>query len=302
MRKSGKKELYPLVHVSDSLKEYKKEMSLNEVRSLNELREIEQAFRAVLEENDILKEKLNSFHDMFEEVGQISEQFNEVRQDITCSVEQAQKQVNGLKDSSEQVQEKFGMIQDTFAGFQEDVQKIRGCMRQIVTIANETNILALNASIEAAKAGEQGKGFAVVAQEVKRLADEIKKLARTVNISINEVDSGAGKMDASISTSKESLQYSIENVDMTHQMFDRIIEAADSAQTVQSQIAGALDSSKLRLSEVRQSFEDTERQYQKVKEHIVRANALGTTKSAMFEDVDNMLSQVEPIVKELEGR
>lgn len=302
MRKSGKKELYPLVHVSNSLKEYKKEMSLKEVSSLNELREIEQAFCMVLEENEILKEKLNSFYNMFGEVGQISGQYNEVRKAIAGSVEHAQRQVKGLKESSEQVQEKFGLIQDTFVGFQEDVQKIRGCMRQIVTIANETNILALNASIEAAKAGEQGKGFAVVAQEVKRLAEEIKVLARTVNTSINEVDNGTGKMDSSISISKDSLQYSIENVDMTYQMFDRIIEAADSAKMVQGQITGALDNSRIRLDEVRQSFDDTERQYQKVKEHIAKANALGTTKSTMFEDVDNMLSQVEPIVKELEGR
>ena len=299
---SKKKDLYPLFHVSDSLKSYREELAVMEVSSLKELQEIESAFHAVLQENAVLKEKLHSFHDMFEEVGQISEQFADVKQDIEGSVNKAQTQVNGLRESAEQVSEHFDKIQDTFADFQESITQIRNCMRQIVTIANETNILAMNASIEAARAGEQGKGFAVVAGEVKRLASEIKLLVKNVDVSINDVNNGTDKMNLSISTSKMALGRSLDNVDMTYQMFDHITTAAGGAEKVQDQITGAMDASQRRLDEVTLSFEETERQYEVVREHIVRANELGTTKSSMFEDIDNMLSQVEPLVRDLEQK
>ena len=61
-------------------------------------------------------------------------------------------------------------------------------MSKIVSIADQTNILSINASIEAARAGAEGKGFAVVASEVKKLATEIKDLAGEVDSGILDVE------------------------------------------------------------------------------------------------------------------
>ena len=175
-------------------------------------------------------------------------------------------------------------------------------MTQIISIANQTNMLALNASIEAARAGEQGKGFAVVAEEVKNLANEIKNLVSTVDISIGDVEQDTEKLNASITTSKDALSQSIENVEGTHEVFDQITEAAGGAGKVQQEISDALEASKQKLSDVNQSFAVTENQLQAVVDHIDKANELGTTKSSMFEDMDNMLSQIAPIAKELEKK
>lgn len=295
-------DLYPITHVAESLQDYRKQIVVKEVNSLQELREVQIAFEDVLADNTGLKEKLNSFHDVFDTVGQVSEQFADVKKDIADSVCQAQQQVGSLKESSLEVSEHFAEIQETFAHFQTSVQQIKECMNQIISIANQTNMLALNASIEAARAGDQGKGFAVVAEEVKKLADEIKGLVSTVDVSITEVEQGTSKMQASIVTSKEALEQSMGKVDETYDMFDNITRSAEGADTAHAQISNAVVASTQELTEVNRSFEKTENQYYTVLSHIEKANELGTTTSALFEDMDNMLSQIIPMVKELESK
>lgn len=300
-RKNGEPGLYPVVYVSKNLREYQKEMVSKEVESLNELRNIRLVFHKVLREDMKLKENLDTFHDVFASVGEISGQFAEVRDDITGTVGNVQQQVNQLKGSAEQVQECFEEIQNTFANFQEAIENIKKCMKQIITVADQTNILALNASIEAARAGEKGKGFAVVAGDVKRLANEIKDLAGVVEEGIGGVEHEAEKMSESITASNEAMAEGVDSVNTTYDMFDEIISAADGAETVQDKITATITESREKLNEVKQSFADTEAQYKKVMAHIEKARELGTMKGSMFEDVDNMLSQIAPIIEEYEN-
>lgn len=293
-------DLHPVAHIADCLLDYQKQLSTSEVHSLDELQSITQAFQLVLDENAALREKLDSFHELFGDVDSASGEFASVKSDIARSVGLAQQRVDGLKDSSKEVQERFLEMQNTFSDFQVSVQKIKDCMAQIISIANQTNMLALNASIEAARAGEQGKGFAVVAEEVKNLASEIKSLVSTVDISIGDVEQGTANLNTSISTSQDALNQSMENVDSTYEVFDQITTAAGGADTVHQQITTAMSAAEQKLDEVSQSFSLEERQFDAVMEHINHANDLGTTKSSLFEDMTNLLTQIAPLTEELE--
>ena len=295
-------DMHPVIHVADSIIEYQKQLAEREVESLDEMADIQKAFVLATKENERLKDQVQELSSVFADVGQIATSFDGVKNGIVDSVGEAQQKVDELKNSSKEVSRSFGEIKSAFAGVQMSVQQIKDCMQQIIAIANQTNMLALNASIEAARAGEQGRGFAVVANEVKNLAEEIKTLVSTVDGSISEVERGTTQLNNNIEESQSVFGKNVEDADAAYGVFEQIIKAADAAKEVQEEIGEVTQSSEKRLSDVKDCFDDQEQQLQKVLAHIERANDLGTTKSSMFEDMNNLVSQLAPIAKDIQNK
>ena len=294
------KSLYPVLHMAGSLKEYQKELVQKEVASLWELSQVGASFSGVLREGDRFQTKLQNLGESFSSINETAEQFTQVRGEIGKAVSEARGQMAALGQTSMQVQQSYETMAETFSHLESAIRDIQQSMNKIVSIAEQTNILAINASIEAARAGTEGRSFAVVATQVKQLAEEIQSLAGEVDSGVNEVEVRANELSESISTSQQTLGQGVGIVTQTEGSFEKITAAAEGAMSVQTGISGVIEASQQELQTLCQFFDQIKGQYQEVVKHIDSASQLGTTKSAMFEDIDNMISQIPPLINEME--
>ena len=287
-----------LVYIADSIKTFQKELVQNELNSLKEIHDMGIAINTVMESNAQLREQMDAFNEMFEGVNSSASKFEDVKVNILNSVENAQNKVEELKTSSNEVRASFDEMTVGFENFKSAVDQISDYMKKIIGIATQTNLLALNASIEAARAGAAGKGFAVVATEVRELADEIKVLISQVNASIDAAGQESEKLSASMENSIAAMDRSLREVDETKDTFAEIIESANGANAVQQEISDTADTASDELIKIGNSFSDINAKYDDLVNQLERVNSLGTTKSSVFEHIDNLVSQIPPIVKD----
>ncbi|MCI8781676.1 MAG: methyl-accepting chemotaxis protein [Lachnospiraceae bacterium] len=133
--------------------------------------------------------------------------------------------MDGLSESSRNSRETVREISIQAAITNESVQQIKSVTEYITNIAEETNLLALNASIEAARAGDAGKGFAVVALEIQKLAEESNNSAVRIGDNIQALVCQMDGIVKVMGTIEEALKYQEENVDKTKLIFGEINQA-----------------------------------------------------------------------------
>ena len=120
-----------------------------------------------------------------------------------------------------------------------DVASITTVLEVIQGIAEQTNLLALNAAIEAARAGEAGRGFAVVADEVRNLAQRTQSSTEEINNMIERLQKGANDAVDVMKASTAVSSVSMEKAQDAMEALNRIAEAITSISQMTSQIATA---------------------------------------------------------------
>jgi methyl-accepting chemotaxis protein len=256
--------------INESLSNAKKQGELSDM-ILCSSREANQAISEIAQSTQNISSSINNNHKSAEtSIGELGE-------------------VNLKIDS---ITEKLGIFSRTVEGLNGNSEKIREIISLIVDISDQTNLLALNAAIEAARAGEHGRGFAVV-------ADEVRALASRVNLATKEISKNVDEMLANVKLTQkgtieisESTMQTKEVIERTFQHFKTQVKDSESNSSRLSGIASASEEITVTNEEVGRQITDV---------HSLSTNTLDClTKSNMVNaklrsSLESMLEKVSHI-------
>jgi methyl-accepting chemotaxis protein len=181
-------------------------------------------------------------------MSQASEDVAKSSTGVAGSASEAVKVAKGGQDVVDKAIQEVNVIAETVEtalGFVQDLgtqsEKIGDIVIAINDIADQTNLLALNAAIEAARAGEHGRGFAVVADEVKKLAERTSASTTEIGEMISTIREGVQKTVEIMDTAKDKVVAGVEFSSQASTALEKIIKSTDSLYGGIHQIATAIE-------------------------------------------------------------
>jgi methyl-accepting chemotaxis protein len=185
-----------------------------------------------------------AFHEMVATANEVARSCSQAADSADSGQQQAregQQQIDAAVQSVDRLSQEIEQSAQSIQQLERDSNAIQSILGTIRSIAEQTNLLALNAAIEAARAGEQGRGFAVVADEVRALAKRTADSTAEIDSLLGNLASRTAEVAEQMHASLEVSQQSVSRIGLARDSFGQIRESVDIIRDMNTQIATAAE-------------------------------------------------------------
>lgn len=225
-----------------------------------------------------------------EEIASMADETSDVAETALASATAGKESGTEATQTMQTVDAAAQSVRDDIETLEHRISEIDDFVGAIDQISDQTNILALNASIEAARAGSAGDGFTVVADEVKELATDSKREADKIESMVEEIHEDTKETKASLTTTLEAIEEGTSQVQDAMAEFEAIAENIEAVATAISEVANAADEQAVSAEEVADMMEELDDKTRSISENASR----------ITEGMTDQLSNIEMIASSVE--
>lgn len=212
--------------------------------------------------------------------------------DASSEADSGQSVVNNVTSSIHSLADEVERAATAIQKLEADSESIGAILEVIRGIADQTNLLALNAAIEAARAGEQGRGFAVVADEVRTLAQRTQEATEEINDMIARLQEGSSNAVKVMAEGRKQAELSVDQASKAGESLSAITGAISSISTMNEQIAAAVEQQTTAADSINRSLSNMSEATEANAQRAAECSRLNSEIEGAVSDLDQVIAQL----------